>query len=266
MEHKFDPREVAQFEHDTWSRCSVGYVEGFGALTNDAIASLLDAAAVDSGTRVLDVGTGPGMAAAAAAERGADVTGVDFSETMIAEAARRHPDIQVEKSAAESLPFDEGSFDAVVGNFVLHHSGRPDAVLSEAYRVLERDGKAAFTVWADLSKLDAFNLFFGAVEEHAGSAELPHGPLFGISDFAVFHQMARDAGFRDSSVEELPLAWRTDSLDPLVASFHDWGNLAAFPADVRDRIESSVREGAERYRSGDGFVMPNPAILIAAVK
>src|SRR6185369_6290517 len=100
-----------------------------------------------------------------------------------------------------------------VGNFVLHHVGQPDEALREAFRVLRTGGRAGFTVWADASKLEAFGLFFAAVEEHAGPAQLPHGPLFGVSDFDVFHQMVRGAGFRDSSVRELPIAWRTASMD-----------------------------------------------------
>lgn len=123
-----------------------------------------------------------------------------------------------------------------------------------------------FTVWADLSKLEAFGLFFAAVEEHAGAAELPHGPLFGVSDFTVFHEVARDAGFRESSVRELQIAWRTQSIDSFLAAFRDWANLEAFPSEVRRAIEDTVRDRANAYRCGDVFAMPNPAILVSAVK
>jgi SAM-dependent methyltransferase len=194
------------------------------------------------------------------------VTGVDFSEAMVAEARRRHPNLKFERAAAESLPFEDARFHAVVGNFVLHHVEKPDQALSEVFRVLRVGGRMAFTVWADLSKLEAFGLFFAAVEEHAGSAELPHGPLFGVSDFDTFHRMVRSAGFRDSSVRELPIVWRTASLDPYLASFADWANLNAFPKNVRDAIEATVRDRAGAYRSGNVFVMPNPAILISGVK
>ena len=149
---------------------------------------------------------------------------------------------------------------------MLHHVGQPDAVLREAFRVLRRGGRFGFTVWADPSTLEAFGLFFAAVEEHAGSAELPHGPLFGVSDFAVFHDMARRAGFRDSSVSHVPIAWRTASLGPYLAAFRDWANLDTLSNEVRDRIENSMRKGAESYWSGNAFVMPNPAILVAGVK
>jgi SAM-dependent methyltransferase len=241
-------------------------MDGFGALVAEAIEPLLDEVKVGSGDRVLDVGTGPGLVAAAAAQRGADVVGLDFSEAMLTEARRLHPEIDFRLGSAESLPFEAGEFDAVVGNFVLHHSGRPDKVLEETFRVLGRNGRMAFTVWADLTKLEAFGLFFAAVEEHAGSAQLPHGPLFGVSDFAVFRSMAHSAGFRNPSVRELDIAWRTPSLDSFLAAFRNWANLVAFPQNVQEAIEATVRERATAYRSSSGFTMPNPAILLSALK
>jgi len=134
------------------------------------------------------------------------------------------------------------------------------------FTVLRTKGRMGFTVWADPSKLEAFSLFFAAVEEHAGAAELPHGPLFGVSDFAVFHGMAADAGFRDSSVQELQIAWRTPSIDSFLAAFRDWAHLEVFPSDVRHAIEGTMRERAGAYRSSDTFTIPNPAILVSAAK
>lgn len=266
MQDPFDVEAVARFENETWSRCAKGYMEGFGALVAESIPSLLDEARVSEGDRVLDVGTGPGLVASMARERGADPVGLDFSEAMLAEARRLHPEIEFRKGSAEALPFGDEEFDAVVGNFVLHHSGDPSSVLKEAFRVLRADGRVGLTVWADLSKLEAFGLFLAAVEEHAGAAELPHGPLFGVSDFTVFHEMARDAGFRDSSAKELQIAWRTPSIDSFLAAFRDWANLRAFPGDVQRAIEGTVRERAIAYRDGDVFMIPNPAILVSAVK
>lgn len=266
MQDGFSAEDVARFENETWSRCAKGYLEGFGPLVSEAIAPLLDEVKVIRGERVLDVGTGPGLVAARAADRGAEVIGIDFSEDMLAEARRLHPGIEFRAGAADALPVGGGEFDVVVGNFVLHHTGQPDRVLQEAFRALRPGGRTAFTVWADLSKLEAFGLFFDAVEAHAGGAELPHGPLFGVSDFAVFHAMARDAGFRDSSVRELQIAWRTDSIESFLAAFRDWAALETFPIDIRNAIERTVREKAAAYRDGDAFTMPNPAILMSAVK
>jgi len=263
---RFDPKEVASFEHATWSRCAGTYMDGFGALMSEAVGPLLDEAGVTAGDRVLDLGTGPGLVAAAAAQRGAAVIGIDFSEAMVEEARRRYPGLRFEEAEADSLPFADGSFSAITANFVLHHLGQPDLALSEACRVLQEGGRAAFTVWGDPSRLEAFGLFFSAVEEHAGSAALPHGPLFGISDFDVFHRMVRAAGFRDSAVSELAMVWRTPDIQTYLASFSYWANLAEFPESTREAIESTVRGRAERYRSGSVFALPNPAILVSAVK
>lgn len=266
MQDNFDADTVARFEHETWSRCAEGYMDGFGALVTEGIAPLLDAVGVSAGDRVLDIGTGPGPVAAMAAERRARPVGLDFSEAMLAEARRAHPEIEFHSGSAEALPFGDNEFDAVVGNFVLHHTGDPTKVLSEVFRVLRPQGRMGFTVWADPSKLEAFGLFFAAVEEHGGAAELPHGPLFGVSDFEVFHQMLGDAGFRDCRVHELQIAWRMRSIDSLLAAFRDWADMEAFPSDVRDVIEGTVRERAGAYLRGDAFVIPNPAILMSAVR
>ena len=266
MPEAFDPQEVARFERVVWSRCAEGYVDGFGALMRETIAPLLDAADVTRGSRVLDVGTGPGLAAAAAVQREAEATGIDFSDEMVDVARRRFSGIDFRVASADALPFDAGVFDAVVYNFVIHHLGQPETALAEAFRVLGKGGRVAFTVWGDPSQLEAFGLFFAAVEEHGSPSELPHGPLFGVSDFGVFHDMVRRAGFHDSSVKQLAIAWRMSSIDPLLAAFRRWASLDAFPTNVQSAIEASVRRNATRYESGDGLVIPNPAILVSARK
>lgn len=263
---KFDPTEVERFENATWSRVADTYMDGFGALVGEAVGPLLDEVKIGEAHRVLDVGTGPGLVAAAVAERGADVVGIDFSDAMVAKARQLHPHLEFLGGRAESLPFDDGSFDAVVGNFMLHHAARPDEVLREAFRVLRDGGRVGFTVWADLSKLEAFRLFFAAVEQYVGAPELPYGPLFGVSDFEVFHRMLRNTGFGRSSVRELPIAWHTTSLDSYLASFRDWADLESFPRSARAGIEATVRKSAEAYRIGSAYIMPNPAVLATGVK
>ncbi len=185
-----DPSLITRVEHETWERCANSYVDGFGALVCGSITPLLDAACVETDSRVLDIGTGPGIVAAAVRERQATPIGIDFSESMIAEARRRNPGIEFKQANAEALPFDSLQFDAVVSNFVLHHLACPSKVLSEAYRVLREGGKAAFTVWSDFTKLAGFGLFLDAMEKH-GNLEMPHGPLFGVSDPGTFHDMFR---------------------------------------------------------------------------
>ena len=69
-----------------------------------------------SPARVLDLGTGTGDAAAAAARRfpQADVVGVDLSAAMVETARAKHPGLRFEQADASHLPFEDGAFDLVL--------------------------------------------------------------------------------------------------------------------------------------------------------
>lgn len=262
----FTPADVAAFEHATWSRSAPGYEEGFAVLTREAAGPLLSAANIKAGTRLLDVGTGSGVVAAIAREMGADVVGIDFSEPMLVEARREVPDVEFRTASADNIPFGEASFEAVVANGVLHHLGEPDRALEEAHRVLTDGGRIACTVWAAPETLEAFGLFFAAVEEHAGSAELPHGPLFGVTDTETLSSLFTEAGFSDVEVDTIETTWKMPTIDPLLRAFGTWAQLDSFPANTRGAIEASVRSAAKGYETEAGLAVPNPMLLIAASK
>src|SRR4051812_79747 len=81
-----------------------------------------DAAAIVSGDRVLDVACGTGVLAcevAARAGAAGEVVGLDVNPGMLAVARERSPAIAWHEGAAESLPFPDRSFDAVVSQFGL---------------------------------------------------------------------------------------------------------------------------------------------------
>ncbi|NLW77298.1 MAG: class I SAM-dependent methyltransferase [Methanomicrobiales archaeon] len=122
--------------------------------------------------KVLDVGTGPGVVALHLADLGHDVTGVDNSDGMLKEAIenckRFKQSIEFQKGDAESLPFPDNSFDAVVSKFALWTIPHPEKALHEWYRVVKPGGKVVYIDgnwytdlknswfrrrWSDLSKL-----------------------------------------------------------------------------------------------------------------
>src|SRR5437867_2799225 len=179
MTQPFDPAPFHDFEQAGWQRAAAHYSDAFGGLTAQTADALLDAAGVSSATRLLDVATGPGFIAAAAAERGALVTGLDFSPAMIELARARHPRIEFREGDAETLPFDAAIFDAVVMNFGMLHLARPDAAIAEAHRVLRPGGRFAFTVWGAPELAVGFGLVVRAVEKYGKpDVGLPEGPPF----------------------------------------------------------------------------------------
>jgi len=138
-----------EFEQAGWEDLGViaKYHEYLSGVTTQSVDALLDAAVIRHGSRVLDVATGAGYVAGAAAQRGAEAIGIDFSAAQVRMARERYPTVRFEQADAEALPFDPDTFDAVVNGFGMCHLPNPDVALREAFRVLKRGGQVAFTVW-----------------------------------------------------------------------------------------------------------------------
>src|SRR3954462_8717132 len=110
-----------ELERAGWAEKAESYGLLTGRITARLVEPLLDAAGVAAGTRVLDVGSGPGYAAERATQRGAVATGGDIADEGVARARRRHRGIRFLQGDAEDLPFAAGSFDALVSNFAIGH-------------------------------------------------------------------------------------------------------------------------------------------------
>ncbi len=120
---------------------------------------MLEAADVQAGHDVLDVGCGTGVLAAASVEwvgHAGSVTGVDVNEDMLDVARAAQGDVSWVSGAAESLPFDDASFDRVVSQFALMFFVDPRAAIGEMARVLRPEGKVAVATWAALERTPGY--------------------------------------------------------------------------------------------------------------
>jgi ubiquinone/menaquinone biosynthesis C-methylase UbiE len=115
---------------------------------------LVALAEVQPGTKVLDVGTGTGVAAVAVEDAGSDAIGVDESIEMLAVGKRGRPLLRAAAATAIDLPFRDATFDAALGNFVLAHFANVETALFDVIRVVKTGGKVAFSAWAD--RTDAY--------------------------------------------------------------------------------------------------------------
>ena len=106
-----------------------------------------------TGGIVLDVGSGTGVAAEAAAAlvgEGGSVVGIDPSVGMLVVGHRARPSLLVAAASAIDLPFRDQTFDAVLGNFVLSHFRKVETALFDVKRVVKPGGRLGLTSWSDV--------------------------------------------------------------------------------------------------------------------
>src|SRR5262245_32200148 len=109
------------------------------------------------GERILDLSTGTGWTSRAVARRGATVVGVDIAAGLLevarAKAQAERLPIEYRVGDAESLPFRDGEFDAVVSTFGVMFASRQEVAASELTRVCRTGGRIALTAWTMDSNL-----------------------------------------------------------------------------------------------------------------
>ena len=200
----------------------VEWYEGFRPSLSDDEVDFLERFLGYGPGRCLDVGCGTGVAIPELVRLGWTVAGVDTSEAMLAHAADRGPDAELTLASAESLPFEDASFDACVS--IWTHTDVDDfaAILREVARVL-RSGAPFVYIGAHPCFVGPHSRFIeakGVPALHAGyrsTARYDDGPSIGPDGLrarvgathlplGLFVQSFLDAGFALHGFEEL--GWR----------------------------------------------------------
>ena len=271
---EYDVHAFDAYEQAGWEAIAGRFAERWSPITSKAIDALLDAAHVGQGSRVLDVGTGPGEAAARAVERGAEATGIDVAAAMLGIAAQRHPGATFVRASASELPFPDGSFDAVVGNNVIQHVGDPQRAVREMERVLVSGGRVALSNWDAADRSPFFAAVLGAVAaaEVPTPTEAPAGPsFFQFTDDRAFRVLLEDAGFEGVVVDSIPTEIPVGSADELITALAEGtvrtgAALRAADDAQRDRMRDALEERLAKWQRGPGFVLPSPMKLASGTK
>jgi demethylmenaquinone methyltransferase / 2-methoxy-6-polyprenyl-1,4-benzoquinol methylase len=93
------------------------------------------------GMKILDIAAGTGSSSRPLADKGAELTCLDFSEGMLAAGRKRNPDLTFIQGDALKLPFADQSFDVTTISFGLRNTHDAGAALAEAHRVTKSGGK-----------------------------------------------------------------------------------------------------------------------------
>lgn len=133
---------------------------------------VVDAAQIQSGQRVLDVACGTGILARTVSSRTGPtgyVAGLDPNPGMLAVAKELAPAVDWRRGAAESIPFEDRSFDRVVSQFGLMFFADRGRALREMLRVLAPGGRLVVVVWDSLDNIPAYAAEVALLERLAGT-------------------------------------------------------------------------------------------------
>ena len=165
---------------------------------------VLNSANVQSGHRVLDVACGTGVLAREAASRvgpSGYTAGLDIAAGMLEVARRIAPAIDWKQGPADSLPFPDQSFDAVVSQFGLMFFPDREKSMREMLRVLVPEGRLSVAVFDSLSNLPAYADEVALLERSAGkkAADALRAP-FVLGQKDVLVQLAEKSGVNAAKV------------------------------------------------------------------
>lgn len=261
-----------EHERSMWHGAAEAFHGSFAALCAHPASALLNAAGVEAGVRVLDVGTGTGTVAALACSRGAKVVAVDAEPSMVELARRRAPAAETRLATLPHLPFAGDSFDAVVASFVLNHVGDPAAAAAELRRVVRPGGAIAVTIWPapPPPAQQLWNRIFDAAGVER-PADLPG--LAPEKDFARTREglslLLHNAGLTAIRCDTVAWTHRTDA----EAWWRGPTNGLGTPGQVMRRQDQAtinrIRHQYDRitaaYRDTDGLLaLPTAALLASA--
>lgn len=242
------------------------------ALFSEWPARMLEAADVRAGQCVLDVACGTGVLARAAAEwvgvEGA-VTGLDLNEGMLAVAQQKAPSIDWRQGRAESLPFEDDTFDAVVSQFGIMFFQDRVMALREMMRVLRPGGRLAIAVWDTLDAtpgyaavVDLLQRLFG--DEAADGLRAPYA----MGDRKIIENVLRAAGVPDATIETYAGTARFPSIDSwMYTDIKGWVLADMLDDQQFQQLRTAAQQELRRFVVADGAVaFPAPAHIITAMK
>jgi ubiquinone/menaquinone biosynthesis C-methylase UbiE len=262
---------------DDWSAVAsawddnVDYVDSHSVVATDA---MINAAAVRPGDRVLELAAGPGSLASRWSELVGPTGRVlisDIATGMVDAARRRNADLEnVEYAVIDLSSIDQPdeSFDVVACRMGLMFTLDPAAALGGIRRVLRPGGRFTALTWAGMEHnpwmtcVGMAAMMNGLV---AGGPPVGPGGIFSLGDPAHIATLAKEAGFLDVVVDDIPTTFHSESIDQHVERVSSLAGplAAAFASATPDQL-AAVRQTAAQLAAAHltdaGVTLPGRAL------
>jgi SAM-dependent methyltransferase len=219
--------------------------------------TVFDRLGIETGTKLLDVGCGPGGAAALAAERGAHVAGLDAAPGAIEVARDRVPAGDFRVGDMETLPWPGKSFDAVTGFNSFQFAGNPATALSEARRVRSRGGRIGMAIWKPPQESQQPRIM--AAISALAPAPPPSAPgPFALSAPGTLESVLEEAGLQPVESGELSVVLDYPDAEAVCRSMMAGSaGTRAIKHVGEEAVRQAILERLEEFRSGEGYTFVN---------
>ncbi|NDV85593.1 methyltransferase domain-containing protein [Aurantimonas aggregata] len=249
---------------DHWNKAATHYRETAHPFTAKFAEAALARVALSPESHVLDVATGTGALALAAARSGAQVLATDFSPGMVAcVAAAGLPNVATRVMDGQALDLPDASFDAVFSIFGVIMFPDWQKGLSEMRRVTRPGGHGVVATWQEQGA--ATFLLLGDVRRKLfpgrAGMPMPEG-VKAMSDPDDFARALVAAGYHDPHIETVTHDFQLDVVsldapDTLFGMSPDWTSL--------DDADKAAVVAEVRRLAGDRPVLPIPSTALIAV-
>ncbi|HLK79504.1 MAG TPA: class I SAM-dependent methyltransferase [Streptosporangiaceae bacterium] len=255
---------AAQVQRRLWGTDPRAWAELAEAHNQPLFEAVLDAAAIATGARLLDVGCGSGLTLVLAKERGAIPAGLDVSPGLLRLAQERLPGADLREGDMESLPYPDATFDAVTGINAFQFAGDPQQALREAARVTRPGGRVVASLFAAPERSR------GTVVHQAMSALIPpdragdHAP-YALSAPGNLEAALAGAGLPVAASGEVVCHWRYTTMDDAIrALLCSAGGARAVEAAGEPEVRDVLKRALARFQENGVVTLVNTFRWVAA--
>jgi ubiquinone/menaquinone biosynthesis C-methylase UbiE len=283
MEAKtIDAGEFRDAQRNSWNKAATGWdkwAEQLLEWTGHVSERLVELAAVQAGSRVLDVAAGLGEPTLTAAYKvGPDgsIVATDIAPEMIAFARKRVAaagvsNVEFIECEASKLDFPAGSFDAAVSRWGIIFEPEAEATAARIRGFLKPGARLAISSWGPPPEVPMIALPMMAVLGYLKQPPPPPGtpgPLSRPTPEAI-SAILEGGGFSGVEVEETQVVIHFASAEEFTTHVQDIvaplvALLEPHPEDVRDAAWNAVTEAAREHADDDGAVTMTNKVLLAS--
>jgi SAM-dependent methyltransferase len=262
-----DLEAIKQRQQATWASGDYAVIGTTLQIVGETLCEAVD---VSAGWRVLDVAAGNGNASLAAARRGCEVTAADYVEALLGHTRlRAEADglrLATRVADAEDLPFDDGTFDAVLSTFGVMFTPNPERAAGELLRVCRPGGRIGLANWTPTGFVGQM---FKIVGQHVPPpAGVPSPLAWGTED--RLQELFGDGA--DVAVTRRQFTFRFRSAADYFETFKNYyGPLVrawdALDTDGRTSLRRALIELADGANRTDGaLTVPSDYLEVVATK